>query len=211
MLGHGVPVLAYLRAPAQDGPVTVPVTAEQQRQERLVRAWAEAHDAQLVASLCDEIRDDGTIDERVHLIEAISRAHDGEAAAICVPSLSTLSPDILVQEFLLFEIVRHGIVVASASPADDDVLADPPSDPERALIRRVMREIPKLEGELRVMRARRKRGDLSSIGPLLADLEAMQEHGDGLPAQDRPPDRTAIHRLAAWLRQRRLQHEETPS
>ena len=203
--GSGSPAraIAYLRPPVQDGAVRVPWTREHARQDRAVRSWAAEQGAEIVATVVDEKgRDEHRIGARAGLLEAITRVHDGDGDLVCFASLADLDADLVVQEFLLEHARTRNVAMASADADDQAALADPPADPHRGLIRRIMREIPALEGELRSTRARMHRGDLSDLAPALSELEAMQEHGDpGFAA--RGAERARVHRIADWLRTRR--------
>lgn len=192
-------LVAYVRAPAGVGASHDAYA----RSLSAVEGWARAHRA-AVAHTAVEPADVGIggAGDRVGFLRALTLARDGDADAIGIASLVELDPDLVVQELLLAEARASRVAVVSAEPADEGQLCDPPHDPARALVRRVIEAFPRFQGEMRSLRAWVRRrdtlADLDQIAPALVAFEAMQEHGDGTE-----PLRMPGHRLATLLRLRR--------
>jgi hypothetical protein len=140
------------------------------------------------------------VGERVGFLSALSKVRDGEAGLVCVASLDRLDDDMVIQELLLYECNRSHVQIASARADDGDLLGDPPTDPARALVRRVIADAPLFQGELRSLRAWVRRTEyadgLDNLAPALAELEDMQAYGKA------PPN---LNRLARRLRLRRAE------
>src|SRR5262245_2781111 len=140
-------------------------------QERAVRAWARQHGHRLVAVHRDEgVSGSNGIDSRVGLPEALAAVRDRTAGGVVVPSLDRLARDLVLQETLLAEVKRLGGRVFSATPAEDEFLADDPADPSRRLIRQIIGAINEYERSVITLRlrsgrqAKRDRGGYAGDG-----------------------------------------------
>ncbi|MCA1830432.1 MAG: recombinase family protein [Actinomycetota bacterium] len=193
-------LIAYVHVPSVDA--TAPWrTADGARQIQAIEGWAAEHGARVTNVAVDRAASglDAVVD-RTGFDRAVTLVRDGEGDAIATASIDDLDEDMVMQELMLAEAASRHVAVVSASPEDRRVLAEPPEDVSRALVRRAIRELRQFEGAMRSLRAgahRRVQAEDERSAAALAAFEAEQEHGetDGLP-----PGR---NRLAWLLRKRR--------
>src|SRR4029453_6892140 len=76
------------------------------------------------------------------------------AHGVVVPRLDRLAPDLVLQETLLAEVKRLGGRVYSATPGEDEFLADDPKDPSRRLIRQILGAVNEYERSMIALRMR---------------------------------------------------------
>ena len=65
----------------------------------------------------------------------------GNAEAVLLPGLATLSSDLVVQEIMLWDLRSRGARVLSTDPADLDVLSAAPPDADRQFVRHVLARV----------------------------------------------------------------------
>ncbi len=124
-------------------------------QERAVRSWARQHGHRLVEIHRDEgVSGSNGLDTRVGLADALQSLRDRNAHGLVVPRLDRLARDLVLQETLLAEVKRLGGRVYSATPAEDEFLADDPQDPSRRLIRQILGAVNEYERSMIALRMR---------------------------------------------------------
>ncbi|MCP3974914.1 MAG: recombinase family protein [bacterium] len=128
-------VVGYVRD-TPDPSEAEPAFAQAER----VRRWINDSGHQLVA-VCQDVRTAGRPLGRDGYRAMIGILGTGEAEAVLVPSLEALSPDKVSQEIMLWDLRERGVAVISAAETDLDLLADPPSDSIRILIRDVLAKV----------------------------------------------------------------------
>ncbi len=128
-------VVGYVRD-TPDPSEAEPAFAQAER----VRRWINDSGHQLVA-VCQDVRTAGRPLGRDGFRAMIGILGTGEAEAVLVPSLDALSPDKVAQEIMLWDLRARGVAVISAAETDLDLLADPPSDSIRILIRDVLAKV----------------------------------------------------------------------
>ncbi|MBN2114300.1 MAG: recombinase family protein [Acidimicrobiia bacterium] len=128
-------VVAYVRE-AADPAGDRPAFAQQEE----IRRFAAAHGLQVVA-LCQDVRSPGRALGREGYLSLLGVLASGNAEAVLVPGLDTLSSDLVVQEIMLWDLRARGAAVLSTEPADVDALAAGPSDPTRQFVRHVLARV----------------------------------------------------------------------
>jgi len=134
-LGGIVRVVGYVRD-TPDPSEGEPAFAQAER----VRRWINDSGHQLVA-ICQDVRTAGRTLGRDGYRAMIGVIGTGEAEAVLVPSLDALSPDKVTQEIMLWDLRARNIAVLSANETDLELLADPPPDSLRILIRDVLAKV----------------------------------------------------------------------
>jgi len=128
-------VVAYVREAAEpDG--HRPAFLQQEE----IRRFAAAHALQVVA-LCQDVPSPGRPLGREGYLSLLGILSSGHAAAVLLPGLETLSPDLVVQEIMLWDLRSRGARVLSTTAADIDALAAAPSDPNRQFVRHVLARV----------------------------------------------------------------------
>ena len=128
-------VVAYVREaadPAGDRPAFV--------QQEEIRRFAAAHGLQVVA-LCQDVRSPGRALGREGYLSLLGVLASGNAAAVLLPGLATLSSDLVVQEIMLWDLRSRGALVLSTDPGDLDALAAAPPDADRQFVRHVLARV----------------------------------------------------------------------
>lgn len=128
-------VVGYVRD-TPDPSEAEPAFAQAER----VRRWINDSGHQLVA-VCQDVRTAGRPLGRDGFRAMIGILGTGEAEAVLVPSLDALSPDKVTQEIMLWDLRARGVAVISAAETDLELLADPPSDSLRILIRDTLAKV----------------------------------------------------------------------
>lgn len=106
-------------------------------QAERVRRWTSEQGYRLIA-MCQDVRDPNGEPRGEGfraLMEVVSAHH---ADAVVVPSLDTLSPDLLVQEVILHDLRSRDVRVISTLEDEAQFLADARLDPARLLIRDIL-------------------------------------------------------------------------
>ena len=128
-------VVAYVREaadPAGDRPAFV--------QQEEIRRFAAAHGLQVVA-LCQDVRSPGSALGREGYLSLLRVLAGGNAQAVLLPGVATLSSDLVVQEIMLWDLRSRGAKVLSTDPADLEVLAASPPDANRQFVRHVLARV----------------------------------------------------------------------
>lgn len=127
-------VVAYLREPGD----AVDRSAFAQQEE--VRRYAAAQGLDLVA-ICQDVARPGLPLGRDGFRSLLGVLAAGQAEAVLLPGLSTLSADVIVQEIMLWDLRARGARVLSTDPADADFLSPAPAEPSRQLVRDVLARV----------------------------------------------------------------------
>jgi hypothetical protein len=128
-------VVAYVREavdPAEDRPAFA--------QQEEIRRFAAAHALQVVA-LCQDVRSPGRALGREGYLSLLGILAAGQAEAVLLPGVATLSSDLVVQEIMLWDLRSRGALVLSTDPTDGAVLAANPSDVTRQFVRHVLARV----------------------------------------------------------------------
>ncbi len=128
-------VVGYVRD-TPDPSEAEPAFAQAER----VRRWINDSGHQLVA-ICQDVRTAGRPLGRDGYRAMIGVVGTGQAEAVLVPSLAALSADKVTQEIMLWDLRARNIAVLSATESDVELLADPPPDSLRILIRDVLAKV----------------------------------------------------------------------
>lgn len=125
-------VIAYVREPPGfDRGETAFVQSER------IRKWVAQHRCKLVA-VCQ----DSQIGESTDTLEGygalLGIIATGRVDTVVIPTLTTLSADLITQEIMLWDLRSRGVNVVSAEESDLEALAVPTHDPSRMLIRDVL-------------------------------------------------------------------------
>jgi len=128
-------VVAYVRE-AADPAGDRPAFAQQEE----IRRYAAAHGLQVVA-LCQDVRSPGRALGREGYLSLLGVLASGNAEAVLLPSVDILSSDLVVQEIMLWDLRSRRARVLSADPADTEILAAAPPDPNRQFVRHVLARV----------------------------------------------------------------------
>ena len=128
-------VVGYVRD-TPDPSEAEPAFAQAER----VRRWINDRGHQLVA-VCQDVRTAGRSLGRDGYRAMLGIVASGEAEAVLVPSVDALSPDKVSQEIMLWDLRARGVAVLSTAEGDMALLADPPEDSLRILIRDVLAKV----------------------------------------------------------------------
>ncbi len=125
-------VIGYVReAPGPEGGDTVFVQSEQ------IRKWVTQHRCQLVA-VCQDTPTGDRPDTQDGYRALLGIIATGQVDTVLIPSVTTLSTDLITQEIILWDLRSRGVNVISADEADLPNLAASADVPARMLIRDVL-------------------------------------------------------------------------
>lgn len=126
-------VVGYIReSPAVDDVEPAFVQGES------LRRWVRETGHNLV-SICQDVRQEGQALQRDGYQAMLGILVSEGADGVVVPDLDTLSPDLMTQEVMLWDLARRGVPVMTADAADHRELLSPGK--ERLLIRDVLARI----------------------------------------------------------------------
>lgn len=120
-------VVGYLRegfGPAESDPSFV--------QGEALRRWVRDTGHNLV-SVCQDVRHEGHALERDGYQALLGVVSSRRADGVVMPSLETLSTDLMIQEIMIWDLRRRGVTVLSIDEADHQLLITPSK--ERMLMR----------------------------------------------------------------------------
>jgi hypothetical protein len=137
-----VRVVGYIREASAD---SEPAFA----QSETIRRWINDNGHRLVA-LCQDVRTPGHAVGREGLQSIIGIVSAGQVDAVVIPSLTTLSPDKVTQEVILWSLRGNDVRVLSTEVDDIDQLSDPPTDNARMIIRDVLAKSSRFDEILRL-------------------------------------------------------------
>lgn len=123
-------VVGYIREASADGE---PAFAQSEK----IRRWINENGHRLVA-LCQDVRTPGHSVGREGLQSIVGIVSAGQVDAVVVPSLTTLSPDKVSQEVIMWNLREKEVSVLSTDTAEVDQLADPPADDIRLITRDIL-------------------------------------------------------------------------
>lgn len=106
-------------------------------QAEQIRRWVGERGDVLMA-ICQDLRTPGRALSREGYRALLGILAAGEVDAVVVPTLDTLASDKVTQEISIWDLRRRGVTVLSTSAADIELLADPPPDQLRLIVRDVM-------------------------------------------------------------------------
>lgn len=135
-------IVGYVReAPgAQEGE---PAFAQAERIRRTVADGGH----QLVA-VCQDLRQPGVALGRDGFVALLGIVNGGHVDAVMVASLDALSPDVISQEVMMWDLRSREVAVLSASAEDVDQLADPPGSSTRRVVRDVLSRVTTYMGAI---------------------------------------------------------------
>ena len=146
-----------------------------------IRRWVAAHGHRLIAT-CQDVAQPGHELGRDGYKALVGIVRSGQADAVLVSSLTTLSPDKVTQEVMIWELRSRGVSVLSTEEADLVELSDEPTEQIRLIVRTVL---AKAEAHLELVADVHGPGDLAPEGgpaPLpdeaTAALDQVQEIHD---------------------------------
>ncbi|MDP8959246.1 MAG: recombinase family protein [Actinomycetota bacterium] len=106
-------------------------------QSERIRRWVARGGHSLVA-VCQDVPQPGHALERQGYRALLGIVEAGQADAVLLPGLAALSVDKIVQEVMLWDLRRRGVLVLVTEEEDLAALADPSEDPARMLVRDVL-------------------------------------------------------------------------
>lgn len=128
-------VVAYLREspdPGEDRPAFA--------QQEEIRRYAAAHGLDVVA-ICQDVPRPGLALGREGYRSLLGVVASGNAEAVLLPGVATLSADVVVQEIMLWDLRSRGTRVLSTDAADAEALAPAPADATRQFVRDVLMRV----------------------------------------------------------------------
>jgi len=125
-----VRVVGYIREASSEGE---PAFAQSEK----IRRWINESGHRLVA-LCQDVRTPGHAVGREGLQSIVGIISAGQVDAVVVPSLEAFSSDKVTQEVIMSALRLHEVALLSTDPDDIDMLADPPADNLRMIVRDVL-------------------------------------------------------------------------
>ncbi len=123
-------VVGYIRESSSEGE---PAFAQSEK----IRRWVKGNGHRLVA-LCQDVRTPGHSVGREGLQSIVGIISAGQVDAIVVPSLSTFSSDKVTQEVIMSALRINDVRLLSTEEEDIAMLADPPADNLRMIVRDVL-------------------------------------------------------------------------
>ena len=123
-------VVGYVRelfGPEDDDPAFV--------QGEAIRAWVRKTGHNLI-SVCQDVRQEGHGLGRDGYQALLGIVAGNGADGVVVPTLSILSPNLMTQEIMIWDLRRRGVAVMSIDEADHELLLTPTR--ERLLVRDVL-------------------------------------------------------------------------
>lgn len=118
-----------------------PVDAETPyAQNERIRRYAAEGGHQLIA-MCQDVRQPGVSLGRDGYLAMLGIINTDQVDAAAIGSVASLSSDIITQEILIWDLRSRGVSVISTDPEDVPILADPPADASRRLIRDVLARV----------------------------------------------------------------------
>lgn len=106
-------------------------------QSERIRRWVADHGHQLVAT-CQDVAHQGREFGRDGYKALVGIVRAGQADAVLVSSLGTLSTDKITQEVMIWELRGRGVRVLSTTEADLVELSDEPTEKLRLIVRSVL-------------------------------------------------------------------------
>jgi len=128
-------VVAYLREavdPGEDRPAFA--------QQEEIRRHAAVHGLNVVA-ICQDVPRPGLTLGREGYRSLLGVIRSGNAEAVLLPGVETLSADLVIQEIMLWDLRARGARVLSTDAADAEVLGPVPADAPRRFVRDVLARI----------------------------------------------------------------------
>lgn len=100
-----------------------------------IRGWVRSTGHNLI-SICQDVRQEGHALGREGYQALLGIVAGQGADGVVVPSLEALSPDLMTQEIIIWDLRRRGVTVLSIDDADQQMLLNPSK--ERQLMRDVL-------------------------------------------------------------------------
>ena len=109
-------------------------------QKERIRRWCAEAGHHLI-SVCEDLRVSGSQAGRDGYRALLDIVRSGHVDAMIVADLAVLSPDKILQEVMVEDLRRHGIVVMSTTDADMEAMADSSHDQTRMVIRDIVSRV----------------------------------------------------------------------
>jgi DNA invertase Pin-like site-specific DNA recombinase len=120
------------------------------RQETAIRAYAKAHDINLVRMFKEEgVSGTKELADRPAFVAMMEALHSNGVKLVLVENLSRLARDLMIQESILHDLKRHGFQLISV--AEPDLCSD---DPSRKLMRQIMGAFHEYEKHMIIVKLR---------------------------------------------------------
>ncbi len=116
-------------------------------QSEAIRRWAATAGHHIVA-LCQDIKTPGHALGREGFVALLGILGAGQVDGVVVTSLDVLSPDLVIQEIMLWDLRTRGVRLLSTSEADLPALVVDTEDQSRMLIRDVLARVSEHSSEL---------------------------------------------------------------
>jgi DNA invertase Pin-like site-specific DNA recombinase len=120
-----------------------------------IKQWSAEHGHRVVAWFRDEgVSGSNGLDMRLGLAEALDALRQGLGQGLIIYRLDRLARDLVIQEQLLADLRRIGVVAVTTSAAETALLEDDPDDPTRRLVRQVLGAVSEFERAMIALRMR---------------------------------------------------------
>lgn len=171
-----VRVVGYIRETSADGE---PAFAQSEK----IRRWINENGHRLIA-LCQDVRTPGHAVGREGLQSIVGIVSAGQVDAVVVPSLSTFSSDKVTQEVIMSALRLNEVTLLSTEIDDVDMLADPPADNLRMVVRDVLAKQTRFQEILTLPTKDDSESDVIRIdeSPDVVIELIPPQHSDALPA-----------------------------
>ncbi len=158
-------------------------------QKEVIRRWS-AESGHLLISVCQDLRVSGTRANRNGYRALLDIVRSGNVEAVAVADLDALSPDKVLQEIMIEDLRRGGVVVVSTDAEQMERLEDPTRDRVRMIVgdivtrvRTYVAEYPRSSpNEQRIVDLRDDRADVT-----VELIRAIDDEPNG----DQPDERAA--------------------
>jgi len=168
--------VGYIRETSADGE---PAFAQSEK----IRRWINENGHRLIA-LCQDVRTPGHAVGREGLQSIVGIISAGQVDAVVVPSLSTFSSDKVTQEVIMSALRLNEVTLLSTEIDDVDMLADPPADNLRMVVRDVLAKQTRFQEILTLPTKDDSESDVIRIdeSPDVVIELIPPQHNDALPA-----------------------------
>lgn len=156
-------------------------------QSEAIRRWATAAGHHIVA-MCQDVKTPGHALGREGFVALLGILGAGRVDGVLVTSLDTLSPDLVIQEIMLWDLRSRGVRLLTTRESDLAALADDPDDHSRMLIRDVLARVREHRSELHGPQPTNQVIDLRADTPPV-HIQLVTPESDGSPNAQRADTR----------------------
>lgn len=121
-------------------------------QRKAIRQWANTHGHKVIAWQEDTISGASELHDRAGWREAAALVKSGKAQGVVVARLDRLARDVMVQEYLLRNLIEFGGTLLSTRENENEMIGGESKDPSRKLVRTILGAICEYDREMTVDR-----------------------------------------------------------